>query len=212
MVNALIDKLNDEDIQEVKDRREMVENKIDRMVWPFGGIDSYAIGNVSYIEDGKEVTERVKWQKAYELAEKKNEGKIYNIKILPHDLGKLLGSVDRSLGAALSTSPRNVNGKIKHAVESISMLYILGEKHSQEFTDKIKEGLKSGKNPSVAEAIGTMLLGYNMMDMYDGIFGKRFENINDKYNQDRDPLTSKIEECNIRKGKNVVDYIGYLRK
>ncbi|HHI04026.1 MAG TPA: hypothetical protein ENL45_00595 [Candidatus Woesearchaeota archaeon] len=211
MINSLVDKLNEEDIKILNDARLLVRKRKNTYVWPMGGIDDFAIGSLTYKENEKEVTKEITWKTAYELAEKKNNDMIYDIETSPKDLGKILGAVDRSLGIALSNKHVHGEARVKHAVESISMLYVLGKTNDGEYTTKIKDALKDNKNSLAAEAIGTMLIRYNMMDMYDNIFGKNSENINDKYKTNKGVLTSDVEDCIKRKGQNVVSHIGYFK-
>lgn len=134
------------------------------------------------------------------LSEKLYKNKISGVKSSPRDRGILTGTVYRNLDSSLSKENHNPMPRGIMVSGGIGTMHLLGVKYDKNIIEKIKNGIGKGQKPLVAEAVGTLLLRYNMMKIFEGIFGKTSEvyvRLDDE-NKGKGILTSsKLEGDNV---------------
>lgn len=128
------------------------------------------------------------------LSEKLYKNKISCVKSSPRDRGRLIGTVYRNLDSSLSEENHNPLARGIMVLGGIGTMNLLGVKYDGNVKEKIKKGIEKGQKPLVAEAVGTLLLRYNMMDTFEGIFGKAsevYEGLSDENKEGKRILTSR---------------------
>ncbi len=142
-----------------------------------------------------------------DFSEKKYNQQIDKVEVSARDRGLMIGITYKNLDSALSKENSIMHPRVNMTSNAIGIMNLLGVKYDGNIEKKINEGIGEGQKPLVAEAVGTLLLRYDMMEMFEGIFGKAnkvCEELSDNKKEGKGILTTGDNNLGNKKGENIL--------